>query len=211
MIQDPWDPREFQSPAIPVTRLLVVGTGSVSAMFLPYWLNWLRHVNPTVQCQVVLTRSAQRFVAPEGVGLLTGRPVLTDAWTESAKPRALHVELAAWAEAIAVYPASMQYLARLALGMADTPTLLAAQCSTAPIALAAALPPGGWTSPAMRRHREALAGRPNTAVLPPVAGTSMSSGNQDGNQVDSFPALLALLARLCDTPVPASPAVTAGP
>jgi hypothetical protein len=188
-----WDPRRLEAPPLGARRLLLVATGSVSAAFLPFWLNWLAASYPELECQVALTRSAQRFVTQEAVSGLTRRGVLEDAWPDAPRSRALHVELARWADAIAVYPATLHFIGRLALGLADTPVLLAAQCTTAPVGLAAALPPGGWDSAAMARHRAALEERRNVVLLRPVPGLSLTTQTGDGNQLDALPALLSLL------------------
>jgi phosphopantothenoylcysteine synthetase/decarboxylase len=195
-----WDPRSVETPPFSAQRLLLVGTGSVSAAFLPYWVNWLGQAYPELTVRVVLTRSAQRFVARDALTGLSGRAVIEDSWPEETGPHALHVQLAQWPEAIAVYPATMHFIGRLALGLTDTPTLLALQCTKAPVALAAALPPGGWDSPAMARHRKALAEHDNIALVPPVAGLSMTTGEHNGNQPDAFPKLLRLLEELRPTP-----------
>ncbi|WP_371679627.1 flavoprotein [Streptomyces sp. NBC_01276] len=183
-------------PPVGIKRLLLVGTGSSNAAFLPLWVNWLQVSYPDVELRIVLTRSAQRFVTREGLSVLTNRAVFEDSWSEEPQVRKLHVELANWPDAIAVYPAGMHFIARLAQGLADTPATMALQCTRAPIALAAALPPGGWESAAMRDHRARLAGRDNLVLRPPVKGLSMTTGRQDGNQPEAFPALLRSLEDL---------------
>jgi phosphopantothenoylcysteine decarboxylase/phosphopantothenate--cysteine ligase len=180
-------------PTFGARRLLVIGTGSVSVTFLPFWLNWLRLSYPDLQTQVVLTRSAQRFVTASAAAAFTARPVLEDAWPDEPAAGARHVELAEWADAVAVYPMTLHYLARLALGLADSPSLLALQCATTPVALAPALPPGGWGSPAVTQHVRALQARPNVAVAPPVPGPSVTTGRADGWIPAAFPAVVALL------------------
>jgi phosphopantothenoylcysteine synthetase/decarboxylase len=215
-----WDPESIEPIRFSGQRLLVVGSGSVSAAFLPFWLNWVRHTYPELTVQVVLTRSAQRFVTGDALSGLTGRAVLTDEWPVGPNPRALHVHLAQWPQAIAVYPATMHLLARFALGLADTPTLLALHCTKVPIALAAALPPGCWDSPAMARHRTTLAELDNVAVLPPVPGLSMTTGEHTGSHPDTFAKLLGRLESLRSGPPrassggdgpPAPPPVGSGP
>jgi hypothetical protein len=180
-------------PEFGARRLLVVGTGSVSVTFLPFWLNWLRLSYPELQTQVVLTRSAQRFVTPSAAAAFTSRPVLPDVWPDEPAAGARHVELAEWADAVAVYPATLHFIARLALGLADSPALLALQCSRAPVALAPALPPGGWGSPAVTQHVRALQARGNVAIAPPVPGPSITTGRDDGWIPAAFPAVIALL------------------
>ncbi|MFF8829723.1 flavoprotein [Streptomyces sp. NPDC015131] len=162
-------------PELGVSRLLLVGTGSVSVSDLPFWAEWLRAGYPGLEVRTVLTRSAERFVSPAAVAARTGGEVLTDAWPDDTSP-ARHVAWAEWAEAVVIHPATLHFVARLALGLADTPAVLAAQCTTAPVAVAPALPPGGLESAAYRAHWAALTARDNVVVAPPRPGTSATTG-----------------------------------
>ncbi|WP_407287374.1 flavoprotein [Streptomyces sp. BP-8] len=174
-------------------RLVVVGTGSIGVMHLPFWLNWLRLAHPGIQTRAVVTRSATRFVTRQALTSVTGHPVREDVWPEEPEPVGLHVELAEWAEAIAVYPATLHFVGRFALGLADTPTLLAAQCATVPVGIAPALPPGGAQSAAYMTHLKALEGRRNVVVAPPERGPSTGTGRNDGWVAADLPALLGLI------------------
>lgn len=180
------DPR---LPPLGFRRLLLVATGSLHAAFLPRDLTWLRTAYPELEVQAVLTRSALQFLTPTTVGCITGRDAIVDEWPTPAAD-ALHVTLQQWAQAIMVYPASLNYLARLALGLADAPTLLAIHCSTAPVVVAPALPPGGWTSPVATAHVAALAQRPTITVLPPVPVLSFTTGRDDAHGPPPFAAAL---------------------
>ncbi|RDI43476.1 flavoprotein [Nocardia mexicana] len=156
-------------------RLVLVITGSVYADNMPFWLSWLQDNHPDLQLRVVITRSAQRFVTRQALQLRTRGEVSVDEWPEDSAS-ARHVELSQWAEAIAVYPATFHFIARLATGFGDSPALLAAQCFSGPIAIAPALPPGGFQSPAFRSHWRALGDRRNVVLLPPHEGRSAETG-----------------------------------
>lgn len=89
------------------------------------------------EVHVVLTRSAQKFVAPLTFEGVTGRPALTDLF--SADGAALHIRLGREADVICVAPATADFLARAAQGRADdllTTTLLATR---APVVLCPAM------------------------------------------------------------------------
>ncbi|MFE0462677.1 flavoprotein [Kitasatospora sp. NPDC058965] len=162
-------------------RLLLVATGSIMVAHLPTELFWLRRQQPELEVQVVLTRSAGRFVSKEALHAVAGRPVLDDAWEPGSDTAgARHVEWARWAELAVVWPATMHYTARLALGLADSPSLLALHCTGAPVGVAPSLPPGGWESPVMAGHVAALEARPGVKVVPPEPGLSWTTGKADG-------------------------------
>lgn len=165
-------------PDLGLHRLLLVVTGSATASEVPLLVSWLTRAYPDLELTIVLTRSARRFVTPGALAGQSGSDVLLDEWPAD-DWHARHVEWAEWAEAILVYPATLSWISRLALGLADSPALLAAQCTTAPVVLAPALPPGGYGSAAYRRHWEALSTRPNVAVAPPQPVSSQTTGRQD--------------------------------
>ncbi|MFD4697623.1 flavoprotein [Streptomyces niveus] len=174
-----------------VRRLLVVGTGSVTAAHLPFWASWLKTAQPGVEVRYVLTGAATRFVTREALVAIGGCDVLADRWPEEPEPRARHVDLAQWPDAVVVLPATLNYLARLALGLGDSPSMLALQCTDAAIALAPALPPGGVRSAAYEEHSAKLAGRRNVVVVPPHPGRSTTSGRREAWAPASFPDVLA--------------------
>ncbi|MFE1057041.1 flavoprotein [Streptomyces rochei] len=191
MTRHPTPPAE--APPFRAERLLYVASGGVQAMFLPMWLNWLHTNYPATDVRCVVTPSALRFTTPTALAI-SGSPglLLTDIWPEQ-PDSALHVELAQWPDAVLVHPATYHFVARLSLGLADTPALLALQCTDAPIVVCPALPPGGHRSPAHRRHVEELAQRPNVTVLPPIPGVSMSTGEQGIGTAALLPDAIAAL------------------
>ncbi|MFE7271154.1 flavoprotein [Streptomyces sp. NPDC057623] len=173
------EPQPFipaEPPAFHAKRLLYLATGGVQTMFLPMWLKWLRTSYPGTELRYVITPSARRFATPTAIAATAGAGLpMVDAWPDE-PDGALHVELASWPDAVLVHPATMHFVARFSLGLADTPTLLALQCTRAPIVVCPALPPNGHSNPAYRRHIVELSERDNVTVLPPIRGASMSSG-----------------------------------
>lgn len=162
----------------PLERLVLVGTGSRTVHTLPAWVDWLRDSCPELEMTIVVTRSAERFVTTAALQGRAGE-VHRDAWPDG-DGTAWHVRWATWADAIVVFPATMGFVARLALGLADSPALLAAQCTTAPVVLAPAVPPGGVQSAAYQMHHRTLMERPNVVIVPPVPVTSATTGRRDG-------------------------------
>ncbi|MGB9996078.1 flavoprotein [Streptomyces pseudogriseolus] len=190
-------------------RLLVIGTGSVAAAHLPFWASWLKSGHPGTEVRYVLTGAATRFVAREALTAISGCEVLVDRWPDEPEPRARHVDLAQWPDAVVVLPATLNYVARLALGLGDSPSLLALQCTGAAIALAPALPPGGAQSAAYADHTAKLRERRNVVVVPPHPGLSTTSGKREAWAPAPFPEALAaadgLRAEL-EAPVTGGPA-----
>jgi phosphopantothenoylcysteine decarboxylase/phosphopantothenate--cysteine ligase len=124
--------------------------------------------------QVVMTRSATRFVGPDTFAALTGRPVRTDLWEEPGT--VLHVELAHGADIAVVAPATANLIAKLAAGIADdllTSTLLEATC---PLVVGPAMHTGMWEHPATRSNAAALRER-GVRFVGPVEG-SLAAGDE---------------------------------
>lgn len=181
------------------SRLLLVGTGAIGAAFLPFWLNWCRQAVPHVSVRVLLTYSAERFVTRQALAAIGDEPVMQDRWPDEPQSSALHVELAEWADAIAVYPATMHFLGRFSAGLADTPSLLAAQCTSAPVGIAPSLPPGGGSSPAYRGAIESLGRRDNVVIADPRPGRSATTGRGDAMVAAPLPLLLSHIELLRTT------------
>ncbi|POX38800.1 flavoprotein [Streptomyces sp. Ru73] len=184
------------APEFHAKRLLHLVTGGIQAMMLPTWLTWFRSHYPETEVHTVLTHSGRRFVGTTAVAVTGGGKLPTiDTWPEE-PDRSLHVELAAWPDAVLVHPATMHFVARLSLGLADTPALLALQCTRAPIVVCPSLPPGGHLNPAYQRHVLELSERDNLTVLPPVRGTSVSTGEEGIGTAAYLPHALSALEDL---------------
>ena len=89
------------------------------------------------EVDVVLTKSAEKFVASLTFEGVTGRPVLTDLF--SAKGAALHVRLGRDADVVAVAPATADFLARAAQGRADDLICTTLLATSAPVVICPAM------------------------------------------------------------------------
>ncbi|MEU7551675.1 flavoprotein [Streptomyces sp. NPDC044571] len=184
------------APPFTARRLLYVGTGSLGVMFMPMWVHWLRAAYPELAVRTIITRSATKFVTPTALSVFAGHTPQLDSWTEEPEKSAAHVEMAEWADTVIVHPATFHFTSRLALGVADTPVLLALQCTRAPIVLAPALPPGALASAAWESHMAALERRANVHVVPPHPGVSITTGKPDAATAAPLPEVLLAAERL---------------
>jgi phosphopantothenoylcysteine decarboxylase/phosphopantothenate--cysteine ligase len=71
------------------------------------------------QVRVVMTRAATEFVTPLTFQALSGNPVHTQLLDEKTEAGMGHIELARWADAVLIAPASANCLSKLAQGRAD--------------------------------------------------------------------------------------------
>ncbi|MFI6477234.1 flavoprotein [Nonomuraea sp. NPDC050663] len=180
-------------PPVGFERLLLVVTGAVPAAYTPQHAGWLRTTYPGLDVRIMLTRSAERFVTATALGVISGTEVLYDTWPEGPVTAGPHVRLAEWADAVLVCPATVGYLSRLALGLADSPSLLALYCTRAPVAVVPGFPPGAWHNPTTERHVSTLAERRNVLVVPPVPMRSWTTGQTGAHGPPPFPALIGAL------------------
>jgi phosphopantothenoylcysteine synthetase/decarboxylase len=86
-----------------------------------------------------MTESAQRFVTPMTFHALSGNPVHTSPFDESADWAVLHTTLADEADLILMAPATADLIARLAAGLANDLVTSVALASRAPVLVVPAM------------------------------------------------------------------------
>src|SRR5215470_17495728 len=148
-------------------RLLLGVTGGVAAYKVAELARLL--IRNNVDVQVAMTEAATRFVTPATFQALTGRPVYTDLWDPRIDNHMAHIELSRDVEAIVVAPASADFIAKLAHGVADdllSTTCLARNC---PLIVAPAMNVEMWENPATQRN-VALLRADGISILGPAAG-----------------------------------------
>jgi len=138
-------------------RILLGVTGGIAAYKSADLTRRLREAGAEVQ--VVMTPAATAFVGPLTFQAVSGRPVRTELLDASAEAGMGHIELARWADLILIAPASADFIARLAHGMAND--LLSTLClaTDRPIALAPAMNRLMWQNAATRDNCRLLARR----------------------------------------------------
>jgi phosphopantothenoylcysteine decarboxylase/phosphopantothenate--cysteine ligase len=133
--------------------------------------------------QVVMTSGAQQFVAPLTFQALSGRPVRTDLWDAAAEAAMGHIELARWPQRIVIAPATADFIARLAHGLADD--LLSTLClaTDVPIIVVPAMNRLMWANAATQANVTALRQRGLT-ILGPAEGSQACGETGAGRMVE---------------------------
>jgi phosphopantothenoylcysteine decarboxylase/phosphopantothenate--cysteine ligase len=131
-------------------RLLLGLTGGVAAYKAAELARLLIHEGLNVQ--VVMTESALRFVGTATLQALTGKTVLTGLWDSGTAGGMAHIDLSRKADAILIAPASADFIAKLANGLADD--LLSTLCLArdCPLLVAPAMNRQMWEHPATQRN-----------------------------------------------------------
>ncbi len=116
-----------------------------------------------------MTEAATKFVTPATFQALTGRPVVTDLWDASFANAMAHIELTRGADAIVIAPASADFLAKLAHGLADDLLSTACLARNCPLLVAPAMNREMWDNPATQRN-VALLRTDGVTLLGPASG-----------------------------------------
>lgn len=190
-------------------RIIVGVSGGIAAYKSPDLVRRLRDAGADVR--VVMTRGAMEFVRPLTFQAVSGHPVHTSLLDPDAEAAMGHIELARWADAVLVAPASADLIARLAHGLADD--LLSTLClaTEAPVAIAPAMNRLMWAHAATRTNTELLASR-GVAVFGPGEGDQACGEVGSGRMLEPL-ALVDALSHLFAEPLLAGQrmVITAGP
>lgn len=149
-------------------RRIVLGvTGGVAAYKAAELVRLLGKAGADVQ--VVLTDAGARFVTPVTFQALSGNTVWTDIWDPRMANNMAHIDLSRDADAVLVAPASADFIARIAHGLADdllTTLCLARDC---PLLVAPAMNRQMWEHPATQRNVRQIV-EDGVALFGPAAG-----------------------------------------
>ena len=119
--------------------------------------------------RVVMTEAATRFITPVTLQALTGQTVWTDLWDPRIPDNMSHIELSRDRDLIVVAPASANFLAKAANGLADdllSTLVLARHCG---LIVAPAMNVEMWDNPATQRNLRRLL-EDGVAFAGPAAG-----------------------------------------
>jgi phosphopantothenoylcysteine decarboxylase/phosphopantothenate--cysteine ligase len=148
-------------------KILVGVTGGIAAYKTPDLIR--RLVERGAQVQAVMTQGAMQFVTPLTLQAVSGRTVRTDLWDTNAEAAMGHIELARWADEVVVAPASADFLARLATGLADDLLTTLCLATSAPITVAPAMNHVMWLNAATQTNVRILEER-GVRILGPASG-----------------------------------------
>jgi phosphopantothenoylcysteine decarboxylase/phosphopantothenate--cysteine ligase len=130
-------------------RLLIGVTGGIAAFKTVGMVSQL--VQAGAQVQVVMTPAARQFVGATTFAALIGQPVATEVF-DPRFPLGAHIELAQAAELCCVAPATADFLAKAALGLADDLLSTIYLGFNGPVVLAPAMNSRMWSQPAVQRN-----------------------------------------------------------
>ncbi len=145
--------------------------------------------------QTVMTKSACHFIGPITFQSLTGNPVYSDLWETNATNNMAHISFSRNVDAILLAPASADFIAKLANGMADD--LLATICLArdCPLIIAPAMNRQMWENSATQRNLSLLR-HDGVIIVGPASGEQACGEIGMGRMVETCELVRAVRATL---------------
>ncbi|MFT5083496.1 MAG: phosphopantothenoylcysteine decarboxylase/phosphopantothenate--cysteine ligase [Lentisphaeria bacterium] len=148
-------------------RILLGVTGGIAAYKSAEVIRRLQDARARVR--VVMTKAAQEFITPLTLQALSGNPVYTDLLDSKAEAAMGHIELARWADAILIAPASADFISKLVAG--EGSDLLSTLCLArrSMLVVAPAMNQGMWANSSTQHNIGVLSQR-GVHLLGPASG-----------------------------------------
>lgn len=175
--------QEYPEHILPENRIILGVTGSIAAYKAAELLRLL--VKQNIEVQVVMTEAACHFITPTTMQGLSNKPVYTDQWDASVPNSMAHINLSRAVDAIMVAPASADFIAKLAHGLADD--LLSALClaRNCPLMVAPAMNREMWLNNATQRNIKQLISD-GVQVLGPDSGVQACGEEGMGRMLEAM-------------------------
>ncbi len=148
-------------------HILLGVTGGIAAYKAADLVRRLRDQNAFVK--VVMTLAATEFITPLTMQALSGEPVHLELLDADAEAGMGHIELARWADALLIAPASANFIARITHGQADDLLSTLYLACAAPKFVAPAMNQAMWGQPSTQTNIQTLSER-GVQILGPAAG-----------------------------------------
>ncbi len=133
------------------TPSIVLGvTGSIAAYKSLELVGRLRRKGCKVT--VIMTANACKLIGPASFEALSGNPVALELFPDSKPQNIEHISLAQLADVLAIVPASANFIAKAAAGLADDLLTTVALAVKAPVLFAPAMNVDMWENPVVRRN-----------------------------------------------------------
>lgn len=177
---------------MPGPRVLIAVTGSIAAYKTCEVVRRLRERG--VGVRVAMTPNAGRFVSPLTFAALTGHRVLHSSFDDPRPERIAHVRWAEECDALCVVPASADFIAKMALGIADDFASTLHLAFVGPVLVAPAMEDQMWLHDAVQRNVATL-GERGVRIVEPASGP-LASGRHGPGRLAEPPVLVEAIMEL---------------
>jgi phosphopantothenoylcysteine decarboxylase/phosphopantothenate--cysteine ligase len=174
-------------------KILLGVTGGIAAYKAAELVRRLREGE--IDVHVVMTEAACGFITPATMQALSGHPVYTDMWDTRIPDSMAHIELTRDKDLVVIAPATADFMAKLALGLADD--LLSTLCVArdCPLVVAPAMNRQMWEHPATQRNVAQLRAD-GVEILGPASGDQACGEVGMGRMLEAPQIAEAVAARL---------------
>jgi len=148
-------------------HILVGVTGCIAAYKSCELIRYL--IQQQAQVQVMMTRSATRFISPLTMETLSGHPVKVEMFPDDEFVGTHHIHLSDWADGTIVAPATANILAKVANGVADDFVSTVLLALHTPVVYAPAMNTHMWNNAAVQKNVETLQAY-GALICPPEEG-----------------------------------------
>lgn len=173
-------------------RIVLGLTGGIACYKIAEFVRRAQDLGAVID--VVMTEAATHFITPVTMQALSGRPVFLDAWDSRMPNNMAHINLTRGADAIFIAPASTDFIAKLAHGLADD--LLSTLCvakGNCPLLVAPAMNREMWLHPATQRNVAQIKAD-GVTILGPAEGDQACGEVGSGRMLEPNELLAELVA-----------------
>ena len=164
------------------TRVLLCVSGGIAAYKAAPLVRRLREKGFQVRC--ALSRSAEAFVTPLTLEVLSGQPVYRQEYLQAnGSGEELHMTAVQWADLLCVAPCTANMIGRFANGLADDFISTCVLAFEGPLVLAPAMHSAMWTHSAVERNIQTLI-EGGAHCLGPAEGALASGETGVGRMVE---------------------------
>ena len=151
-------------------RILLLITGGIAAYKALELAR--RLMDRGYQIRGVMSKSAMEFITPLSLAALTGEKVYSELFSLTDEAEMGHIRLARDADIVLVAPATANFLAKMAHGLADDLASTICLATDCPVMIAPAMNPNMWAHPATQANLETLKQRGVTLIAPEDGDTA---------------------------------------
>ncbi|PIP14520.1 MAG: bifunctional phosphopantothenoylcysteine decarboxylase/phosphopantothenate--cysteine ligase CoaBC [bacterium (Candidatus Stahlbacteria) CG23_combo_of_CG06-09_8_20_14_all_34_7] len=147
-----------------MSNVLIGITGCIAAYKAAALVREFKKEN--IQVKVILTKNAEKFVAPLTFRTLSENPVYTDIFSEDNETSTEHIALSKWADILVVAPASADIIGKFANGIADDLLSTEYLSLDKSILIVPTMNSRMYEHPSVKKNIEVLRDRGNTVIEP---------------------------------------------
>jgi len=136
-------------------KKIIIGIcGSISAWKTCDLIRKLKKNGFEVKC--IITEAGEKFITPLTLQTISGNKVYKDMFENISEYQPEHISLADWADLVAVVPATLTTISKIANGIADNLLVSVIMATKSPVLIAPAMNTNMWLNPVNQKNVDTL-------------------------------------------------------